>query len=103
VGRIGVDDEAFRAAVEPHRRELLVHCYRMLGSVDDAQDLLQETMTRAWRAFDRFDGRRASGVDADLALPHRHQRLPHRPGVPVSGDRCPPTSGRSSTIPTPRS
>ena len=56
----GVDEGAFRAAVEPHRRELLVHCYRMLGSVDDAQDLLQETMTRAWRAFGRYDPRRAS-------------------------------------------
>lgn len=60
VGPTGVDDETFRAAVEPFRRELLVHCYRMLGSVDDAQDLLQETMTRAWRAFDRFDPGRAS-------------------------------------------
>ena len=55
-----VDEDAFRAVVEAHRRELLVHCYRMLGSVDDAQDLLQETLVRAWRAFARYDPARAS-------------------------------------------
>ena len=55
-----VDEDAFRVAVEAHRRELLVHCYRMLGSVDDAQDLLQETLVRAWRAFGRYDPDRAS-------------------------------------------
>jgi RNA polymerase sigma-70 factor, ECF subfamily len=50
----------FSAAVEPHRRELHVHCYRMLGSVHDADDLVQETMLRALRARARFDPRRAS-------------------------------------------
>jgi RNA polymerase sigma-70 factor (ECF subfamily) len=45
----------FSDAAEPHRRELLIHCYQMLGSVSDAQDLVQETMTRAWRAYNRFD------------------------------------------------
>jgi RNA polymerase sigma-70 factor (TIGR02960 family) len=51
------DGEAFRELVEPYRRELQVHCYRMLGSVQDAEDLLQETLMAAWRGLDRFQGR----------------------------------------------
>jgi RNA polymerase sigma-70 factor (ECF subfamily) len=60
VPRRRAEDESFGAAIEPYRRELLVFCYRMLGSVDDAQDVLQETLARAWRAFDRYDPSRAS-------------------------------------------
>ncbi len=51
------DGDAFRDLVEPYRRELHVHCYRMLGSVQDAEDLLQETLLAAWRGLDRFEER----------------------------------------------
>jgi RNA polymerase sigma-70 factor (ECF subfamily) len=51
------DADAFRQLVEPHRRELQLHCYRMLGSFQDAEDLLQETFLAAWQAFGRFEGR----------------------------------------------
>ncbi|WP_232667265.1 sigma-70 family RNA polymerase sigma factor [Pseudonocardia sp. TRM90224] len=51
------DDTAFRELTEPYRRELLVHCYRMLGSLQDAEDALQDTLLAAWRGLDAFEGR----------------------------------------------
>jgi RNA polymerase sigma-70 factor (TIGR02960 family) len=51
------DGDAFRELTEPLRRELQVHCYRMLGSFDDAEDALQETLVAAWRGIRRFEGR----------------------------------------------
>ncbi|TML31488.1 MAG: sigma-70 family RNA polymerase sigma factor [Actinobacteria bacterium] len=51
------DEGAFGRLVEPHRRELHAHCYRMLGSVHDAEDALQDAMLRAWRGLPRFEGR----------------------------------------------
>lgn len=51
------DEQAFRTLTDPHRRELQVHCYRMLGSVQDAEDALQETLLSAWRGLDGFEER----------------------------------------------
>jgi RNA polymerase sigma-70 factor (TIGR02960 family) len=53
----GGDEAAFHELTEPHRRELQLHCYRILGSIQDAEDLVQETLVAAWRGLDTFEGR----------------------------------------------
>src|SRR5918995_1197729 len=51
------DEGAFRELTEPHRRALQLHCYRILGSMQDAEDLVQETLLAAWRGLEAFEGR----------------------------------------------
>src|SRR5919106_2875844 len=55
----GGDERAYERLVEPHRAELLAHCYRMLGSAHNAEDALQEALLRAWRGLPKFEGRSA--------------------------------------------
>ncbi|MET9019369.1 sigma-70 family RNA polymerase sigma factor [Actinopolymorpha sp. NPDC004070] len=94
------DEAAFVALVEPHRRELRVHCYRMLGSFDEAEDLVQETFLRAWKGIGDFAGRSSLrawlyriATNACLdALDGRARRvLPHHLSRPSdAGDALPP-------------
>src|SRR5438067_9596001 len=53
----GGDENAYGRLIEPHRTELHAHCYRMLGSVHDAEDALQDALLRAWRGLAGFEGR----------------------------------------------
>jgi RNA polymerase sigma-70 factor (ECF subfamily) len=96
------DEHAFRQIVEPRRAELHAHCYRMLGSVHDADDALQDALLRAWRGLRRFEGRSslrswlytiATNACLDLIArrPKRMVPIDHGPAVdPREGLGMPP-------------
>ena len=95
------DVQAFRLLTAPHRRELLVHCYRMLGSLDDADDAVQETLLKAWRPpgqlRESLDAaawlyRIATNVCLD-ALDHRGRRILPAAIVSPADPHLPPGPG----------
>ena len=62
------DEDAFRKLTDPYRRELQLHIYRIVGSVQEAEDMLQETLLAAWRSLPRFE-ERASAADRKQTTP----------------------------------
>jgi RNA polymerase sigma-70 factor (ECF subfamily) len=101
------DRQEFSHSTEPFRRELLAHCYRMLGSMDDAEDLVQETYLRAWRAFGGFEGRSSLrtwlyriATNACLTAMERRARrpLPSGLGSPDEDVSVPPGAAESDVL-----
>jgi RNA polymerase sigma-70 factor (TIGR02960 family) len=90
------DEQAFRALTEPHRHELQLHCYRILGSVHDAEDMVQEALLAAWRSLEAFEGRASLrswlyriATNRCLNALRARSRRPRE--VPAMGDALAPT------------
>jgi RNA polymerase sigma-70 factor (ECF subfamily) len=86
--------------LEPHRRAILMHCYRMTGSLDDAEDLVQETWIRAWRSFDRFEER--SSLKTWLYAIATRTSIDHLRRSPRRPSRYSVTTGAGSAVPPDR-
>ena len=89
------DDAAFAALADPFRRELQVHCYRIVGSVQDAEDLVQETLLAAWRGLEGFEGRASVRswlyrIATNRCLNALRDRGRRRPGPPPPPPEEPP-------------
>ena len=106
------DDLAFRELTDPFRGELEIHCYRMLGSVQDAEDALQEALLRAWRGLRGFDGRSslrtwlyriATNACLDALARRRARRLPaeRAPGAVPGAPPAAPVAGTAFLEPYP--
>jgi RNA polymerase sigma-70 factor, ECF subfamily len=111
---LNADDSAVSEELERHRPGLTAHCYRMLGSAFEAEDAIQETFIRAWRAFDRFEGRAelrswlyriATNVCLDMLNGRARRALPMSLVPPSSGDTDlgPPTTETAWVTPIPDS
>ncbi len=86
------DRQAFSSLTEPHRHELLTHCYRMLGSIEDAEDQVQETFLRAWKRLNTYEGRAsfrawlykiATNTCLDVLKAYPKRNLPKENPLPV--------------------
>lgn len=94
------DEQAFRELAEPYRGELRLHCYRMLGSFDDAEDTVQETMVAAWKGIAEFEGRASLRtwlyrIATNRCLNAKRDAARRGPTVPAAPFRPPEANGRS--------